>query len=263
MLVVKYTDILRSTLPLNSGNEGWIGVSPTGDDYHVVVPVDVQIARGVMACNMPSDGTPFGGYSGWLYFRCSPYECEKHESHDARLGQVHRNVLALMRFLKGYGIDSEISGESGEGMSDTVRSLRHVEAEDGLPGKNSFCDGAKTIVCSECQGQWSGVPEFVGDENVEMIGYRAVPEDFRKGYYAFSHHCGNTIHISVDRFSRPRFAGRSLAGSHACPGLCYYEDSLSECFAECEGSTYRRIAGKLMSARNSRNRGATNDEVKR
>ena len=44
MLRIKVQDVGRATLPVRSGNEGWIGVSPKGDDYHVVVPVDVQIA---------------------------------------------------------------------------------------------------------------------------------------------------------------------------------------------------------------------------
>jgi len=37
MLRVKVQDIGRATLPARSGNEGWIGISPRGDDYHVVV----------------------------------------------------------------------------------------------------------------------------------------------------------------------------------------------------------------------------------
>ena len=40
---IDFKDVIRATLPVGSGNEGWIGVSPSGDDYHVVVPVDVRV----------------------------------------------------------------------------------------------------------------------------------------------------------------------------------------------------------------------------
>ncbi|MBI4962027.1 MAG: hypothetical protein HY913_02000 [Desulfomonile tiedjei] len=107
MLNIKFTDILRATLPIRCGNEGWIGVSPKGDDYHVVVPVDVQIARGVLACNRPSDGTPFGGYARWLYFRCPPYDDEGKDDSVERVGQARKTGEELVRWLASYGIDAE------------------------------------------------------------------------------------------------------------------------------------------------------------
>ena len=110
MLVIKLEDVQRATLPSRSGNEGWIGVSPAGDAYHVVVPVDVQIARGVMACNRPTDGTPFGGYASWLYFRCAPYEDEGVAEQEARDIQVRRNSLELLSWLNSYGIKAKLNG---------------------------------------------------------------------------------------------------------------------------------------------------------
>jgi hypothetical protein len=110
MLVIKFGDIQRATLPSRSGNEGWIGVSPAGDAYHVVVPVDVQIARGVKACNRPTDGTPFGGYASWLYFRCAPYEDEAVAEQEARDIQVRQNSLELLRWLDSYGIEAKLNG---------------------------------------------------------------------------------------------------------------------------------------------------------
>lgn len=107
MLRVKFQDILRATLSIRSGNEGWIGVSPKGDEYHVVVPVDVQIARGVMACNRPTDGTPFGGYANWLYFRCPPFEDEGKEDNIARMEQARNTSEKLVQWLASYGIEAE------------------------------------------------------------------------------------------------------------------------------------------------------------
>jgi hypothetical protein len=105
MLSIRFQDLLRATLPVRSGNEGWIGVSPRGDAYHIVVPVDVQIARGVMACNRPTDGTPFGGYTHWLYFRCSPYEDEGWDDQELRHEQAKRTAGDLATWLASYGVE--------------------------------------------------------------------------------------------------------------------------------------------------------------
>jgi hypothetical protein len=108
MLRININDIGRATLPLRSGNEGWIGVSPRGDSYHVVVPVDVQIARGVMACNRPTDGTPFGGYVDWLYFRCPPYSDEGGDESLFRAEQVRSSSEQLIKWLAAHGIEAVI-----------------------------------------------------------------------------------------------------------------------------------------------------------
>ncbi len=105
-LRIDFQDILRATLPLRSGNEGWIGVSPSGNEYHVVVPVDVQIARGVMAGNPPQDGTPFGGYTNWIYFRCPPYEEEGPDEETFRHAQAKRTAHDLVKLLASYRIES-------------------------------------------------------------------------------------------------------------------------------------------------------------
>lgn len=110
MLTIKFLDLLRATLPVRSGNEGWIGVSPRGDAYHIVVPVDVQLAKGVMACNRPTDGTPFGGYTHWLYFRCPPYEDEGQDNRELHYEQAKRTAEDLTKWLASYGV--EVTWES-------------------------------------------------------------------------------------------------------------------------------------------------------
>ena len=68
VLDIKLSDLFRATMADDCGNEGFIGIAPDGSQYHVVVPVDRQIARGLMFWVPPDDGTPFGGYKGWHYF---------------------------------------------------------------------------------------------------------------------------------------------------------------------------------------------------
>jgi hypothetical protein len=115
MLLIKIEDIARATLPGRSGNEGWIGVSPRGDAYHVVSPVDAQLARGVMACNRPTDGTPFGGYSSWIYFKCDSYEDQGEPEQEARNRQIRKNANDLIIWLALYGIEAQIkSSEASE-----------------------------------------------------------------------------------------------------------------------------------------------------
>jgi hypothetical protein len=112
MLVVRIEDVRRATLPVHSGNEGWIGVAPDGHEYHVVVPVDAQMARGVMACNRPTDGTPFGGYARWLYFRCVPYEDEGRLDRSDHDLQVQKNAADLIEWLRSYGIQARLTGSN-------------------------------------------------------------------------------------------------------------------------------------------------------
>lgn len=250
MLEILFHDILRATLSVASGNEGWIGVSPIGDHYHVVVPVDRQIARGVMACNRPTDGTPFGGYAAWLYFRCPPYDPgdENGADHeDLRESQARKTSEDLLRRLASYGVEAGLdrgpdwdddvdrSGPSA-GKSDIV-SLRRP-----MPG---YRDDRGTLSCAGCGKSWSSLGRFLRDPDMQLDRYRACLEDFRRGAFVFSHLCGNSVEVPVSLFVRPRARGKSLAGSHACPGMCYYETSLAPCSAVCDGSVFRRVALKL------------------
>ena len=103
-LIVSARDLWRATLPDNCGNVGYIGISPDNDQYHVVVPVDAQIARGVKAGNLPYDGTPFGGYKDWRYFRCPPYPPSPRDpraDNDDRLEQARRTGLSLAEWGEG------------------------------------------------------------------------------------------------------------------------------------------------------------------
>jgi hypothetical protein len=222
MLTIHKEDIARATLPANSGNEGWLGVSPKADRYHIVVPVDVQIARGVRACNIPQDGTPFGGYDKWLYFRCPPY-ADREDIND----RIDLTVKEIIKGLAAYDIQA--------GVVDVKPKRAEPPAKDMRP----------EIHCEACKTTWPDLRTFLGDKTTCFGGYRPDTTDFFKGVYIFSHFCGNEIQLPVVRFVRSSRSGKSLIGSHACPGYCYYETSLNSCSAVCEGSIFRRLASKL------------------
>lgn len=252
MLRINFADILRATLPLRSGNEGWIGVSPTGDQYHIVVPVDRQIARGVMAGNLPEDGTPFGGYSGWLYFPCEPFEDENKTGaalEKLRVDQARASADSLVKWLAGYHIRVEITGNGAVSPESDGERAGISGTADGparrLSGPAGAGDGREPLLCDKCGKSWDTVGEFLRDPGTKMDRYRACLEDFREGKYVFAHSCGGAVNVPVTRLARPLHRGRSLAGSHACPGLCRYEKIGRDCSAVCEGSVYLRIARKL------------------
>jgi len=238
MLQVKFDDIFRATLPVRSGNEGWIGVAPTGLEYHVVVPVDTQIARGVMACNRPTDGTPFGGFSGWTYFRCPPFEVEDDAADEdaLRMDAALETAQSLILLLAARGVAAELTG---------VPSGDPKQKEPAPPQPTIPIRSIEPCRCSQCGRSWERLGAFLTDPDIRVDRYRACPDDFRKGVYVFAHGCGGRVEVPVVRLARSPFPGRSLAGTQACPGLCRYETSFASCAAACEGSLYRRVAHKL------------------
>jgi hypothetical protein len=262
MLRIKLRDVWRATLPGVSGNEGWIGVSPRGDQYHVVVPVDTQIARGVMACNLPTDGTPFGGYTGWLYFRCPPYEDCDADEKTLREAKARETAESLISWLAAQGIAGCIGGtpprsrcESDEYAPSRSSVKTHEEqgaSDSRLQLRDLSTADPQSISCSQCGKLWEKIGEFLRDDEAQLEGYRACLDDFTRGSYLFAHTCGGTVEVPVSRFARGRRPGRLLIGSHACPGLCYYERSLRACSASCEGAGYRRIAERLGARRRAK-----------
>ena len=100
-LVMKRSDVLRATLADDCGNVGFIGLAPDGSAYHVVVPVDLQLARGIKAGNQPTDGTPFGGYKGWNYFECPTFESRTGD-RDERTDQ---NIRLVVEWAGSLGVE--------------------------------------------------------------------------------------------------------------------------------------------------------------
>jgi hypothetical protein len=252
---IKLSDIYRATLPSRSGNEGWIGLEPSGKKYHVIVPVDPQIARGVMACNTPTDGTPFGGYTGWLYFRCEPFSASDEEfDEELRRTTARQNAANLVRFASGFGIAVTITEDVAQGA--VSEQPRHTTLQQRKKGRFRVAeleskrpDQGAALKCTGCSATWDNITRLLADPSITFSKYKANTADFRKGHFVFRHSCGGMVEVVATKLGRSRYAGKSLAGSHACPGFCYYEASLSECAAVCEGSVFRRIAGKLKTRR--------------
>lgn len=110
VLAIKLSDLFRATMPDDCGNEGFIGIAADGAQYHVVVPVDRQIARGLKFWVHPEDGTPFGGYKNWNYFCCLTYETQKSPDaeRNVRLEKARENGWLIQKWVKGMGLDIEI-----------------------------------------------------------------------------------------------------------------------------------------------------------
>jgi hypothetical protein len=108
-LPIDVNDLVRATLDESSGNVGYIGLSPDGSRYHVVVPVDGQIARGIKAGNQVLEGAPFGGYKNWHYFYCPGY-CSPSRYDEKKINEVRRtkafaNGQALIAWAVEWGIE--------------------------------------------------------------------------------------------------------------------------------------------------------------
>lgn len=106
VLHIKLSDLFRATMADDCGNEGFIGIAPNGSQYHVVVPVDRQIARGLKFWIKPDDGTPFGGYKGWHYFCCLTYVAQQSQEaeREAHLEKARENGWLIQKWGEGLGL---------------------------------------------------------------------------------------------------------------------------------------------------------------
>lgn len=229
-LKIKFSSVYRATLGIESGNDGWIGVEPHGKAYHVIVPVDSQIARGVMACNRPTDGTPFGGYSNWIYFRCRPYHGEAN-NQTLRIEQARNNLTDLLVKLSQYGINAIADEDDPFASHPSINTCKLYKS--------------KKIFCNKCYRAWNHSHEVLNSCGFRLVKYRANVDDFGQGIFVFEHECGGQVELDACTLVKTRVAVNSLIGLQACPGLCYYENVLSPCDALCAGSSYRRLAHKI------------------
>ncbi len=116
VLEIRFSDLFRATLADDCGNEGFIGIAPDGAGYHVVVPVDRQIARGLKAWARLDDGTPFGGYENWHYFCCLTYPIQDRGQEDhqkARLERAHENGWLIKQWGKGIDLEIRVVDDMG------------------------------------------------------------------------------------------------------------------------------------------------------
>lgn len=110
-LKILLSDIFRATLAEDCGNEGYIGIAPDSSSYHIVVPVDRQLARGLSPMAKPENGTPFGGYKRWYYFCCLNHASNKADpelTKTKRLEKTRENAWLIQKWAKGLGLAIEI-----------------------------------------------------------------------------------------------------------------------------------------------------------
>jgi len=66
-------DLLRATLPQGQGWVGLVGVDPEGQAYHVLAPVELELAWGMMRLGLMDQARELGGRPGWRYRLCRAY----------------------------------------------------------------------------------------------------------------------------------------------------------------------------------------------
>jgi len=98
--------------------------------------------------------------------------------------------------------------------------------------------------CSPCGAEWTSRNAFLGDPDVDIVGYRANFDDLLAGSFHFNHACGTTLSLSVRHFNglyEGTIFTERATGSDVCPDYCLYQDQLNTCPARCECAFVRNI----------------------
>ncbi len=102
--------------------------------------------------------------------------------------------------------------------------------------------------CNHCDKEWPNRDDFLADDSLSLIGYQPNFVVLSKGLFLFNHQCGNTLSLSVDKFS-DLYQGPVFTSSHAnsseCLGYCLHKNDLRPCPSECECSYVRHILSVL------------------
>jgi hypothetical protein len=98
--------------------------------------------------------------------------------------------------------------------------------------------------CPKCDFVWDRREDFLGDENLTVIGYEISDCGLVNGLFLFNHDCGTTMALKVEKFQDlydgPVFKER-LAGTDECPDYCLYKSNLTRCSLQCECAYVREI----------------------
>lgn len=102
--------------------------------------------------------------------------------------------------------------------------------------------------CSTCTFNWTTRDRFLGDPDIEVIGYQVNFERLLAGFFLFNHACGTTLAILTkdfeDLYDGPVFKERAT-GSEACPGYCLHQNELGPCPVQCECAFVREIIQRI------------------
>ena len=102
--------------------------------------------------------------------------------------------------------------------------------------------------CGPCGFEWTTLNAFLGDPNIEIIGYQAHFEELKLGLLLFNHSCRGTLSIRVNLlrhlYDGPIFEER-MTGGEKCHGYCSYEGRLDMCPNQCECAYIREIIQRI------------------
>ena len=99
-------------------------------------------------------------------------------------------------------------------------------------------------VCSMCGHKWESREDFLGDRDIEFIGYQVNFGELNLGIFLFNHSCKSTIALQakhfIDLYEGQVFTERKT-GTDECPEYCLHECELEPCPAHCECAFVREI----------------------
>jgi hypothetical protein len=104
-------------------------------------------------------------------------------------------------------------------------------------------DSVKQCTC--CGYVWRTRDAFLGDPQLEIVGYQANFDDLLLGLFLFNHRaCGSTIAVPAelfrDLYEGPVYSHRAT-GTADCPTYCLHKSELAPCPAKCECAYVREI----------------------
>jgi hypothetical protein len=99
--------------------------------------------------------------------------------------------------------------------------------------------------CPSCRQLWLTREAFLGDGEIELVGYQANFGKLVLGLLLFNHGtCQSTLAVPAERFTDlhdgPVFEERRT-GRDDCPGYCLRRNELEICAAKCECAWVRRV----------------------
>jgi hypothetical protein len=99
--------------------------------------------------------------------------------------------------------------------------------------------------CTCCGHVWHTRDAFLGDPQLEVVGYQVDFVDLLLGLLLFNHlTCGSTIAVPAGLFKNlydgPIYSERAT-GTADCPKYCRYVSELEACRAKCECAYIREI----------------------
>lgn len=110
-------DLVRATLPSGWGRAGFVGLSPGGESYHVLVPVELDLAAAAFRLALEGWAEPMGGRPAWRYHYCRTYDPPPRDSRPwpdallaARRRQATRNGELLKAWARRQGWWAELVG---------------------------------------------------------------------------------------------------------------------------------------------------------